>query len=535
MEKHIITKRQFLILKHLEGAVGWISSEELGVYIGCSYKTIQNEIKIIKKFLPENWILYTKKGYGMKLIHPQYETVASIFIHDHKELIFQLLNLLVERRSYSTEELGELLYINRNITVELLKKVEQMIKPFFLTLKSRPYYIEGNEGAIRLLLFEILFLTNGNSYFQSFRAHQKISLKFKLKLKLYLEETHGIALTHFGMNLFLNFLSICILRGQKGFEPEELPFGVEEKLIQQGYFKEFNGLFLLLEEMLDYEIPIKERVYIYLALIFSEFEYINSFELALEKYSRVDIVTALQLFSADKGFRHLHVPQNECKEFLEFLHFLKEYLEYDFLYDKTFVIKMFSLYCIAKVRSVLPELQYSPKRTVLTGITNEYPIFSKEVAGIQSIWEEKKAFKCHNKVTMSFTLLLLQYITAEKNLYPNVLYVTSRSQIISDFSLNNMNRHFKGKANLKMKFVWELYESAMEFENIDLIITDTVLPFSLKDIPIILIENNLSNKALADIDYAIDRCMKKKDGMFFENKMEFSNPKEKIGSGAKIK
>ncbi|EOP02938.1 hypothetical protein ICS_05435, partial [Bacillus cereus BAG2O-3] len=472
-------------------------------------------------------------GYGMKLIHPQYETVASIFIHDHKELIFQLLNLLVERRSYSTEELGELLYINRNITVELLKKVEQMIKPFFLTLKSRPYYIEGNEGAIRLLLFEILFLTNGNSYFQSFRAHQKISLKFKLKL--YLEETHGMTLTHFGINLFLNFLNICILRSQKGFEPEELPFGVEEKLIQQGYFKEFNGLFLLLEEMLDYEIPIKERVYIYLALIFSEFEYINSFELALEKYSRVDIVTALQLFSADKGFRHLHVPQNECKEFLEFLHFLKEYLEYDFLYDKTFVIKMFSLYCIAKVRSVLPELQYSPKRTVLTGITNEYPIFSKEVAGIQSIWEEKKAFKCHNKVTMSFTLLLLQYITAEKNLYPNVLYVTSRSQIISDFSLNNMNRHFKGKANLKMKFVWELYESAMEFENIDLIITDTVLPFSLKDIPIILIENNLSNKALADIDYAIDRCMKKNDGMFFENKMEFSNPKEKIGSGAKIK
>ncbi|PHB83361.1 hypothetical protein COE94_18415, partial [Bacillus toyonensis] len=65
MEKHIITKRQFLILKHLEGAVGWISSEELGVYIGCSYKTIQNEIKIIKKFLPKNWILYTKKGYGM--------------------------------------------------------------------------------------------------------------------------------------------------------------------------------------------------------------------------------------------------------------------------------------------------------------------------------------------------------------------------------------------------------------------------------------------------------------------------------------
>lgn len=136
MEKHIITKRQFLILKYLEGAVGWVCSEELGGHIGCSYKTIQNEIKIIKKTLPESWILQTKKGYGMKLIHPQDETVTSIFIHDHKELKVQLLNLLVERRSYSTEEIGELLYINRNMTVELLKKVEQMIKPFFFNFKK---------------------------------------------------------------------------------------------------------------------------------------------------------------------------------------------------------------------------------------------------------------------------------------------------------------------------------------------------------------------------------------------------------------
>ncbi|MDI6508927.1 hypothetical protein QL993_30265, partial [Bacillus wiedmannii] len=77
----------------------------------------------------------------------------------------------------------------------------------------------------------------------------------------------------------------------------------------------------------------KERIYIYLALIFSELEFINSIELALEKYSKVDIVTALGLFATDKDFKYLHVPQNECKEFLEFLHFLKEYLEYDFLYD----------------------------------------------------------------------------------------------------------------------------------------------------------------------------------------------------------
>ncbi|WP_053597144.1 MULTISPECIES: helix-turn-helix domain-containing protein [Lysinibacillus] len=450
----------------------------------------------------------------MKLIHPKYETVASIFTHDHNDLTFQLINLLVENRGYSMEEIGELLYINRNMTVELLRKVEQMIKPFFLTLKSRPYYIEGNEGSVRLLLFEMLFSTNDNSYFQSFAKYQEIPLK----IKIYLEVTHGITITHFGMNIFLNFIKICISRSQKGFEVGELPFGIEEKLIQQGYFKEFNNLFLLLEEMLDYEIPIKERVCIYLALILSELEYINSIELALEKYSKVDVVTALELFAADKDFKYLHVPQNECKEFLEFLHFLKEYLDYDFLYDKTFVIKTFSLYCIAKVRSVLPELQYSPKKTVLTEITNGYPIFSKEIAIIRKDWEEKMAFKCNNKVSMFFALLLLQYITAEKKLQPNVLYVTSRSQIISDFTLNNLNIRFEGKANLKMKPVWELHESTMIFKNIDLIITDTVLPLLLKDIPIILIDNNPSNKELLEIKYALNQCMKTKMDCFLFSK-----------------
>ncbi|MCW1941868.1 hypothetical protein OMD49_30315 [Bacillus anthracis] len=342
---------------------------------------------------------------------------------------------------------------------------------------------------------------------QSFEEDTKILLKIKNHLMV----KNGIIHTHYGINLFLNFLKICISRSQKGFVAEKLPFSIDEKLIKQGYFKEFNDLFLLLEEIFDYKISIIERSYIYLALIFSEFEYINSIELALEKYSKVDIVTALELFATDKDFKHLHVPQNECKEFLEFLHFLKENLGYNFIYDKTFVITLFSLYCMAKVRSVFPELQHLPKRTVVRKITNEYPIFLKEVSKFCMIWEKKKAFKCHIGVTMNFTLLMLQYITAEKKLYPNVLYITSRSQIIGDFTLNNMNRHFKGKANLKMKFVRELYESDMIINNIDLIITDTVLPLLvLKDIPIILIGNNLSNKELLDIDYAIDQCMKKK-------------------------
>ncbi|HDR6289137.1 TPA: helix-turn-helix domain-containing protein [Bacillus cereus] len=524
MKNNILTKRQFLILNYLEGAVEWVSSEEVGTYVGCSYKTIQNELKIIKDFLPKSWSLHTKKGYGMKLIRPPYETVSSLFIHDNEELIFHLINLLVDKKGYSIEEICELLHTNRNVTVKLLKKVEQMITPFFLTLKSRPYYIEGSEGTIRLLLFEMIFLTNGSSYFQSISKDERMPLR----LNNYLEVTHGITLTHFGMNSFLKFLNICISRSQKGFKVEELPFNIEKKLMQQGYFKEFNDLFLLLEEIFDYEIPIKERICIYFALIFSELEYIHAIELALKKYAGSDIVMALELFAKDKDFEHLHVPQNTCKEFLEFLHFLKEHLEYTFLYDKTFVIKMFSLYCIAKVRHVLPELQYSPVQTVLSDIINEYSIFCKKIAEIFRIWEKKKDFKFNNKVVMSFTLLSLQYINKAKRLLPNALYITSRSQIISDFTLDRLNIHFKGKINLEIKSTWELYESTTVCENMDLIITDTVLPVMLKDTPVILIKNNLSNKEILDIDYAIEECINKNDGVFSKNKMEILNLKGRI-------
>ncbi|WP_242488024.1 helix-turn-helix domain-containing protein [Bacillus sp. TH13] len=131
MKKEIITHRQFNILMHLDETAGWISSEEIGTYIGCSYKTIQNEIRTIKNLLPENWTLLSKKGYGVRLLHPSDETVANIFVHDSKELIFQLINLLVNKDGYAIEEIGELLYINRNTTVQLLKQVRHIIKPFF--------------------------------------------------------------------------------------------------------------------------------------------------------------------------------------------------------------------------------------------------------------------------------------------------------------------------------------------------------------------------------------------------------------------
>ncbi|MCQ6336225.1 MULTISPECIES: helix-turn-helix domain-containing protein [Bacillus cereus group] len=131
MKKEIITKRQFSILRYLDKSVEWVSSKEIGTSIGCSYKTTQNEVKILKEKLPESWSLLSKKGHGMKLLHPSNETVASRFVHDNKELIFQLIHLLIEGKGCSIEEIGDMLYINRNTTAELLKKVKQMIEPFF--------------------------------------------------------------------------------------------------------------------------------------------------------------------------------------------------------------------------------------------------------------------------------------------------------------------------------------------------------------------------------------------------------------------
>ncbi|MCQ6336226.1 MULTISPECIES: hypothetical protein [Bacillus cereus group] len=320
------------------------------------------------------------------------------------------------------------------------------------------------------------------------------------------------------MNTFCNFLNICILRNQSGFKAERLPFGAGDKIISQGYFKEFNRFFVILEEILECNIQIEDRMYIYLALIYSEIEYIPSLKVALTKYSRVNIETALEMVVTDDALKQLYVPKKEYIEFLNFIRFLKKHLGYNFINNKLFLLKSFSLYCISKLRSVSPMLQYLPKNSVLNNITNEYPLLLKEINQIFKRWGEKNDFKFNTSNIMSFTLLMLEYLTSDKKLQPNILFVTSRSQIISDFTLNNLKKRFNGKAKIKKKSVWDLQKSDTLFGNVDLIITDTILPLTSKKIQIILIENNFSNKELLNIDHAIDLCMKNKDEFLFKRR-----------------
>lgn len=331
-----------------------------------------------------------------------------------------------------------------------------------------------------------------------------------MKVKRYLEEAHGITLTHFGMHTFIEFLNICISRTKKGYSAEKLPFDISERLIDQGYFKEFNGFFILLEELSEYKIEVEERPYIYLALTYSEFDYIPSLEVALTKYSRMDIVKALEMVTTDKTLKHLYVPGNEYIEFLKFIHFLKAHLDYDFFNDKPFILKAFSLYCVVKLRSVLSMIQYLSKESILNKWAHQYPVFYKEINRICKIWEGENDFIFNKGSIMSFSLLMLDYITADKKQQPNVLFITSRSQIIGDYTLNYLKRHFDGKANFKKKCIGELSKTDPLFKNIDLIITDTHLSFPIKKIPIILIWNKISNKDLLEIENSIDLFMKGK-------------------------
>lgn len=495
----------------MDKAIGWSSSEEIGGTIGCSYKTIQTEIKIIESLLPESWELLSKKGYGMKLIHPPEETVDSIFVHDDNELIFQLINILINKKENSIERIGELLYINRNMTFQLLKQVRNKIKPFHLTLKSRPYQIEGNEGSIRLLLFEIRYAQNGSEL--------KKYIKLYSEVLVYLKEIHGLTLSGSGISTFFSFLNICISRIREGFNVDlgNLPFDINESRINQGYYKEFNGFFIVLEEILECELQSAERLCIFLGLIYSEWDYIQSLEEALVKYPQSSIFKALEMVITDEDCKNLYVPRNEYKEFCKFIYFIEENLGMDFCNDRYFINTAFNLYCITKVRAVCEGFDHvSLTELLVKELINEYPSFFLQIQ-----WICKK-FGCENnfifnKVTISaFTVLILEYMRLNKKLKPNVVFVTSRSRVISDFTLNKMKRHFGGNSKWNKMIFGEVYESDPLFENVDLIVTDTELTEFSKNILILLIKNNLSNKELLEIEFAIDLCTKRKYKIFFE-------------------
>lgn len=192
----LLSKRQFNLLKLLEGQNDWMSSQELGEQLNVSNKTIQNDLNELKELIPDGWLIRTKKGRGVFLERPFTESVISTFRHDASELLYKALNLLINEKTHTLRKFSNKIFSSTTLTSMVLEEIEQLAKQYFLTLHRNPYYISGNEGMLRLFIFDTEYSEIGMLHYHQFIDDRR------LRLQEILAQSAGISHTPYGLNVF---------------------------------------------------------------------------------------------------------------------------------------------------------------------------------------------------------------------------------------------------------------------------------------------------------------------------------------------
>ncbi|BCC48268.1 hypothetical protein bcgnr5378_18950 [Bacillus cereus] len=153
MEKDI--KRKIDLLNILIEEKRWFKLLELEKELECSSKTIRKDISIINDLLPQNIVICSKKGRGVKLFLPQDQSISEVISNLlKKSLTFLALQQLLDESSNTVTSLANQLYLPISSTNTVLKRVSEYIKKFGLSLEKKPLRILGDEFQIILMFSE---------------------------------------------------------------------------------------------------------------------------------------------------------------------------------------------------------------------------------------------------------------------------------------------------------------------------------------------------------------------------------------------
>lgn len=140
------------------------TADQLAGKMGLSSKTLRQLMRQLDEILLENGAhILTKWGQGYQLQVEDFERFQTLFVRTDENLlsssqerITYLLEYFLNRGDYiKAEELCDLLYVCKKTLAADLKKVEQVLKEYDLTLERKPYYgmkVTGDEFRIRLCL-----------------------------------------------------------------------------------------------------------------------------------------------------------------------------------------------------------------------------------------------------------------------------------------------------------------------------------------------------------------------------------------------
>ncbi|MBE1555271.1 BglG family transcription antiterminator [Sporosarcina limicola] len=472
----MISERQKEILKVLEEQVEWIASAKLGKIIGCSYKTIQSDIKPLGKLLPQGWEIEKSRGKGLKLKKPLDEGVnIELRGTNEDQLEYGIVKLLTSGEEYTIQSLSDKIYFSSRTVQSLLQKIEDNLRIYQLKLNRRPLEIRGPEVLIRLYLYKLGKKILGE--YQLLKATYKDHDYYVKTIKSF-EKHLGITFYPQPLVNLIFFLDTSISRIKAGYHTEINPSS--EKVTKVELYRKLAPFFDLLETEFDIQINDSERALLFIAFVNTDFTYTEIIE------------------HPQKTLSYLNDNHKKHESLFEFISFFEKELHLPLLASDTFVLSIYDFYQKIKLRSLDKRFAYTVNQDPSISISYLFPETYQKVEIAFTKWKSTNNSSYLMVHDISTLTILFERFIAESGIYKKrVLVVSSLTYMFSQLTVAILNREFQGHIDLISQDSDTISKEEVQKLAIDLVISDT--PLDDLDIKTILINKVPTHRDLTNI------------------------------------
>ncbi len=206
IDTHIRRKEE--ILEFLSQEDRWYHLSEIKNSLNWSSNTLRKDIHILQDYLPSNWEIQMKKGFGIRLRKPTNSTIEDIIYNiRNQSSFFKLFCYIITHKNVTFSSLSNEFNYSYYTIKCTLNKIETFIQQYNLYLTMRPLQIKGEEWLIRRCMVDIYLNIYGQNwpfcYYEKNRIHYFIEM---------FEKTWGITFFQNDKHLLSCILAITVSR-----------------------------------------------------------------------------------------------------------------------------------------------------------------------------------------------------------------------------------------------------------------------------------------------------------------------------------
>lgn len=255
----------------------YMNSISIAKLLGCSSKTIRENIKVINETSKENgFVIFIKKSKGYQLnitdegkfnyfLNERFLKDENLnFNNQDSRIRFIMKKLLLDNHYTKLESLSESLFVSVGTLKNDMIEMKRILARYEIEVVSRPNYgmkLIGKEFQIRYAIAE--FLLNNQHLNIGFTEDDISSVKSYLVKLL---RKYQIEIPEVKLDNLVTHINIAIVRIKNQLMVEQ-QFQIDDLPLTNELSQFFDELILFVEKRFDLTLPIKEKDYLYIHFV----------------------------------------------------------------------------------------------------------------------------------------------------------------------------------------------------------------------------------------------------------------------------